>query len=597
MKLRRGTIDRKAISHRELVRRRSVLILIFALALFGGLVARLYSVQIANHAHFCDLAEKYHKHSKLLAAHRGSIKDRNGVCLASGERGYSVNARLPSIADAALVARSLAPLVAKTKASLLSKLRNPSGVVQLSPWVSPKTARLIWNLELSGIELHPSYRRVYPMGELACHLLGICDTDCNGIEGIELAFDEVLRGKPGRVVGETEARTREAGLSFIPDRTLEYVEPDDGRDVRLTIDSQIQRIVEDELQVGLERCRAKSGSCVVMEPATGEILAIATVPRQDLNDTSWRGGARLRLRAVTDLFEPGSTLKPFCLAAAWREGALPGDFSYTCSGRKRVGSKTISCAPHGEFRNGHGNQTPRGIVVHSCNCGIATIAQTVGWRAYRDALVAFGFDRPTGVAFAGEPAAQMPPAGRWRPIRLTNVAFGQGIAVTPLQLANAYCALANGGILLEPKIIKSFDDPSEGTEELTKPKVIGRALPEQAADDIMEVLTDVVESGTGRSAALADYTAAGKTGTAQKAVGGTYPEGLFVSSFVGVVPAREPRAVILVVYDEPSVGHYGAEVAAPVFKRIAEAAMKCLKVPPDVRPVTELTAARGGGGR
>jgi cell division protein FtsI/penicillin-binding protein 2 len=591
VKLRRGTIDRRTISHRELVRRRSVLILILVFLVFAVLTARLYSLQVINHARFCALADEYHKHSRSLAALRGSIKDRNGVCLASSERGYSVNARSDRIDDPALVAESLAPLLAKPEAAIARKLRTASGVVQLSPWVSCKTARMIWNLDLDGIELSPSFHRVYPAGELACHLIGICDTDCNGIEGIELASDDVLRGKPGRISGDVEARTRGAGLSFIPDRTLEYTEPENGRDLRLTIDSQIQRIVEEELEAGLDRCKAKSGSCVVLDPSTGEVLAVATVPRRDLNDASWRSGERLRLRAVADLFEPGSTLKPFCLAAAWRSNALPSDFSYTCSGNKAVGNKTISCAPHGEFRHGHGRQDARGIVVHSCNCGIATIAEAVGWRGYRDTLVAFGFDRRTGISIPGEPDPMMPPRSQWRPIRLANVAFGQGIAVTPLQLANAYCAFANGGILLEPRIIASLDDPDGGTEAPTKPKVVQRAVSEKIADEMMEVLTDVVESGTGKSASLDEYSVAGKTGTAQKAVGGTYTPGLYVSSFVGIVPASAPRAVILVVYDEPTVGRYGAEVAAPVFKRIAEATMKCLKVPPDrVRPGDRLAA-------
>lgn len=562
-----------------------------ALLSFAALAARLYSVQVLNHAHFCGVADRYHKHSRSLAAHRGNIKDRSGVCLATSRRGYSVNARMSEIADSGALARSLAPLFSKPESHLAARLRDARDVVQLSPWVSTKTARLIWNLDLAGLELHPSYTRVYPAGKLACHLLGMCDTDCNGIEGVELAFDGILRGKPGRVVGETEGRTRGAALSFIPDRTLEYIEPEDGRDIRLTIDAQIQRIVEEELSAGLERCRARSGSCVVMDPSTGEVLAIAAVPRHDLNDDSWRGRERLRLTPVTDLFEPGSTMKPFALTAAWLSGALQPGFSYECTGTKKVGNRTVSCPPYGEYLNGHGRQTARGIVIHSCNCGIATIAEAAGSRAYREALRAFGFDRPTGIAIQGEPGPLMPAGGEWRPIKLANVAFGQGVAATALHLANAYAAFANGGVLLEPQIVKSIDDPRSGTEEPAKSKVMQRAVPEWIADRMMDVLTEAVRSGTGQSAALTDYSVAGKTGTAQKAAGGEYIDGLFVGSFVGIVPASAPRVVILVVYDEPTVGHYGSQVAAPVFKRIAEATMRCLKVPPDLRPAPDLAAS------
>jgi cell division protein FtsI/penicillin-binding protein 2 len=590
--LRRRTTNERPISHRELVRRRSVLILVFTFLCFAGLIARLYCVQVLRHPYYRALADSYHRHSLTLAADRGRIKDRNGLCLATSERGYSVNARRSKIADPAALSRSLAPLLSRSPSWLVRRVEASSRVALLSPWVSTKTARLIWNLELEGIDLHPSYKRVYPMGTLGCHLLGICDTDCRGIEGIELSLNRVLSGRPGRVVGDIEAKAREAGMSFIPDRTVEYVEPKDGRDVCLTIDSQLQGLVEEELSIGLERCRAKSGSCVVMDPANGEILAIAAVPLHDLNDESWRGQERLRLRPVTDLFEPGSTMKPFCLATAWASNALPPGFSYYCRGTKQVGNKTISCVSHAEFRHGHGVESPEAIIVNSCNCGIATIALAVGPEALRAGLATFGFDRRTGLQIRGEPEPLVPSVRELRPITLANIGFGQGIAITPLRLATAYCVFANGGFLVAPRIVKSIEDTASGTREASKPEVVRRVLPERLADQMMDVLVDVVDHGTGKTAALQGYSVAGKTGTAQKAAGGTYKAGSYVSSFVGIVPARAPRVVILVMYDEPSVGRYGSEVAAPVFKRIAEATMKYLKVPPDLEPPDELKDAR-----
>jgi stage V sporulation protein D (sporulation-specific penicillin-binding protein) len=568
---------------------RATLILVFFLLCYAALLGRMTMIQIGRHKELRDRALEVQIRSVKTAARRGRILDRNGTVLAANVPGYSVSVRRDAIRDRDRVREVLITLLGLSERRAEAILDWP-GAALAAPWVSRDEGDRIKALGLSGVDVAPADRRAYPRGSEATHLLGITDCTGRGREGIEAAYDKELAAKPGSREGFVAALGNR--VCFLPGLETKDVEARDGRSLTLTLDSRIQRLVECRLAEGLERCQAKRGIAVMMDPLTGDILAFAYLPAPDPNDRTTLTKEMVRgYGGIWDACEPGSTMKPFTVAAALAGGAARLDTPFNCSGTLAIGKRTIHCHVDDPGTYGHGSVDLRTIVVRSCNVGVAQVAERVGARALYDALRGFGFGESTGSDLPSERSPSIAPPDTWRPIRLANVGFGQGVMATPVQLVAAYSVFANGGVLMEPHCVLRIEDTDGNVVLDRQPRQRRRVLSPEVAQTMREILLGVVEQGTGRQTVrMEGYTAAGKTGTAQKAGPHGY-ERRYVASFIGFAPYTKPRFTLLVMYDEPKAGHFGAQVAGPVWKAIAEDTLRCMRVLPD-RPADVAEASR-----
>lgn len=365
-----------------------------------------------------------------------------------------------------------------------------------------------------------------------------------------------------------------------------------GSSVVLTLDLDIQAIAEEELAAAVEQANAAGGTAIVMDPNTGEVLALACQPGFDPNEF-WRyPKANWTSHAVTSPYEPGSTFKVVTACAAIEEGVMANSETYTCTGTKSIGARTVSCAQHGGKRD-HGPVDLDDIIVLSCNTGIATVALELGARRLHEWVERFGFGEETGIELAGESRGILSSPERWSQMRVANLGFGQGIGVTPLQLLSAYSVVANGGWRVKPRLLHAVSDPL-GEIVYREPPQTERILSAETAARMRRVMTSVVEEGTGKAAQIPGRLVAGKTGTAQKPTPEAgFRSGKYIGSFAGFVPADDPKLACIVVIDEPRNGHYGGVVAAPAFRAICERALTRLRVPPSAtRYGTDVRVAR-----
>jgi cell division protein FtsI (penicillin-binding protein 3) len=420
---------------------------------------------------------------------------------------------------------------------------------------------------------------VYPKAALAATVLGYTTIDGQGVEGLELAYDKVLRGNGVRVAGVRDSY----GRQLLVDGTIDAATAA-GEDLVLSVDKYLTFVTERALARAVQKNNAKAGVAVMMDPNTGEILAMASVPTYDPNDPRDAVARQARNRAITDEFEPGSTMKTFTFAAAFDAGRLRVDDMFDCQmGRMTIGKHTIH------------DHEPKGIISaaevfkHSSNIGSIKIARRIGKEALYDTLTRFGFGHSTAFGLAGERRGTVTPASRWGDIEFATHAFGHGLTATPLQLVTAFAAVASGGIYHPPRLVLRSVHP-DGHEEAvplpaaTRPE--GRVISERSAKTLLQVMLGVMEkNATGELAAIDGYPIAGKTGTADKVINGHYDHTRVVANFVGIVPAEHPRFVLGVMIDEPQPAHYGGKVAGPVFKEIAEETLRYLGVPPSV-PMT-----------
>ena len=551
----------------------------------GAIAARALQLQIVNREALVeDMVDQYRR-QLVLRPRRGTIADRAGVLLAGSAEARSVYAdpevlRREDGSGAALRKVALALGLDPTQAR--RKLQRASRFVWLSRRVSPQEAvaveKIAKDAKLRGIGLVQETRRYYPKGDLASQLLGVVGDDGNGLEGVELALDDLLAGVPARVP------TLRDGAG----RTVLAGSPSAGRDregarVELTLDQNLQLAAERALARAVASARAVAGMAVAMDPRTGEVLALAGLPR--FNANAPRRGAEMRNRAIADAFEPGSTMKPFTVAAALDRGALrPLDPIDCGNGTLAVGAHVI----HDHEALGWAGASK--VLAISSNVGAARIGARMGRQGLHDGLLAFGFGERTGVGLPGEVRGQLPfPRSD---IAVATQSFGQGLSATALQVTTAMAALANGGLLMRPTVVKRVVDPATGEVlDEARPVVVRRAVSAGAAAAVARWLVGVLEDerGTGKRARLAGWRAAGKTGTAQKAdlVSGGYSADKRFSSFVGFAPAEAPRIVIGIFVDEPKTDVSGGEIAAPAFREVAEYAMKMLGVPPTGPTVAE----------
>lgn len=539
---------------------------------FATVALRAVQLQVVQQDRLASEARDQYLRQLVLRPRRGVVADRTGVPLAVSADAESVFAD-PEPFDGAPVAalQKLAHVLGTDARGMLKRVGQKSRFAWLKRRVSPAEAAAVRKLAVPGVGLVPESKRYYPKGALAANLLGVVGDDGNGLEGLERAADDLLRGEPSKVPSLRDG----AGKTVLRDA------PDPGRTregarIELTIDQGLQLATEQALARAVTGARALSGMAVALDPATGELLAIATWPT--FNPNAPRPGEVLKNRAVTDTWEPGSTFKTFAIAGALDRGVLkPGDAIDCGNGELTIGAHVI----HDHARLGWAG--PAKILAQSSNVGAARIGARLGRDGLHDVLASFGFGERTGIGLPAEHRGQLP-AFR-SDIAVATASFGHGVTATALQITSAMAAIANGGVLVRPRIVKRVVDVASGEVlEEGRPEAVRRAVRADTAATVGRWLAGVIESekGTGRRARLDGWRAAGKTGTAQKAdnVSGGYSADRHFSSFVGFAPLEAPRIAIGVFVDEPQGEIYGGEVAAPAFKQIAEYALKMLGVPP-----------------
>ena len=553
---------------------------LFAL-LFALVVTRAVDLSVLRGPEFARRAGLQHHQRVPLIAHRGAIVDRNGDGLALSVDAQSVGVRPRLFVGQEPSIRALAEALGLPVRLVRTKVSAHAPFVWLKRQVLPREVAAVDALGLRGVSTQTEGRRFYPHGMLAAHVLGAVGTDA-GLEGIEQAFDSVVTGRPHFLDFEQDARQGQMLTEGLPD------EPQQGSQVELTIDAAIQDVVERELAAGVAAAKAAGGAVIVLDPKTGEVLALANVPtfnpnvRGAWNDARWRQS--VRNRTITDPYEPGSTFKAILAAAALEQKIVTPAEMFNCeNGRMQVGRWTVHDAhPHGWLSFAE-------VIQYSSNIGASKVGERLGRERFYEYLRAFGFGARTGIELPGESPGIMRPMESWSRIDLVTHSYGQGVSVTPIQMAAAFATIANGGTLMRPFIIRRVVAPSGAVTLEKRPQPLRRVVSQRTAATTTELLRRVVEEegGTGSKARLDDFSVAGKTGTAQKPDGHGGYSAKRVGSFVGFVPAGDPRLVILVLIDEPTTATYGGVVAAPVFRGIATTVLKQLGVEPP-SPTTEM---------
>ena len=507
----------------------------------------------------------------VLAAQRGDIVDRNGAILATtvGLRSlYAIPKRIP---DHAAAAASLAPLLGTSSEKVLAALDSGAEWLYLRRRLPEETARAIETLAIPGLGFETEPKRMYPNETIAAQALGFVNDDGLGQYGVEGAYDTMLRGVAGRLVVERDPRDRELAIGL---RTA--VPPLDGPDLVSTLDLVIQTSAEQALRAAIETEHATGGSAIVLDPRTGEIRALASWPSYDPGNVASADPASLLDRAVSWTYEPGSTMKAITIAAAIDAGAVTPDTTYDDKGYAIIGGRRLNNA----LGKAYGTSTVTEILEHSANAGAVFVGERLGAEKLRQYLTAFGFGAPTGVDVSGEVAGSVRPLAEWYPVDLGTISYGQGVAVTPLQLAAAYAAIANGGTLYRPHIVAARRD-ADG-EHRTAPVATGRPITETTAATLRRMLVSTVDDGIAHAASIPGYSVAGKTGTAQiPSADGSYVSDDYISSFAGFVPASDPHFVVVIVLERPQSKLYGTVSAMAAFRQVAIDALQAERVQPD----------------
>ena len=534
------------------------------------LAGRAVGLQVWQRDFLVGKAQKEILRQEEIAPQRGIIYDRNQVELALSLSTDSVYARPLEVKNPVVQGRRLAKALEMPAGPVIQRLQGKRHFVWVRRRVDPNHAEAVKALDIKAVGLVSEPRRFYPYTNLACHVLGFAGLDAKGLEGLERQYDRTLTGQGRRVTKARDALGRSFWLAGQP-----LDAGPQGRDLILTIDKSLQYQVEKILAATVKRWKAAGGQAVVLAPATGEVLAMASLPAFNPNVYGKYPRNAYRNRVVTDAYEPGSTFKVFVAAAALASGKVTMDQRFDCEeGSWVVGGRLIhDTHPHGKLSLSE-------IVKFSSNIGAAKVAQEVGPARFHATLESFGFGRPTGVDLPGESHGILRGYQSWKPVEMANIAFGQGVAVTALQLAAAVGAIANNGVLMRPHVVKALVDGQGRLLGETQPQVAGRALGATEARLLAQIMRGVTEpGGTGEGVKVPPFPVAGKTGTAQKlSPKGGYSHSDFMSSFVGFVPADDPQAVILVVIDSPRGRHYGGTVAGPAWAAVARATLKTLGV-------------------
>jgi cell division protein FtsI (penicillin-binding protein 3) len=558
--------------------------------LFGAwtvaIEARLIDLQIFQYPALMARAEKQQLRTITAPAERGEILDRTGRVLAYSVDADSVFADPTEIDDpgavAAAVCRALAECSPADRQAMEKKLRGSGQFAYLQRKVSPDEEQRVRDLKLKGIGFLKESRRYYPNKELAAHVLGYVGLDNVGLAGIESSYDTQVRGREGKLLVQTDARQQ---------RVFSQVErpATEGATLELTIDQILQFTAERELRIGVQENQAAGGSAVIMDPNTGEILAMANYPTFNPNTFARASVEARRNRAVQDLYEPGSTFKIVTASAALEEHVMqPEDLIDTSPGRITFGSRVI------RDTHAYGTLAFTDVIVKSSNVGAIKIGMRLGPERLGRYVSRFGFGQSIAPDFRGENAGIVWSPDKLNPSALASVSMGYQVGVTAVQMAAAVSSIANGGILYEPRVVRAVIKDGKRVE--VPHKVLRRTVSEATAAELTTMMEQVVERGTAKAAQMDGFTIAGKTGTAQKLIDGRYSRSEYNASFVGFIPSRKPALTIIVVIDSPhGNGYYGGTVAAPIFKRIAQESLRHLGIGPTINPAPPVLVARNTG--
>ena len=542
--------------------RKWLLLALFSLAA-TAVACRVFYLQILNKDFLIDQGDARAIRSVEIPAYRGTITDRNGEPVAVSTPVASIWAAPGKVLDSGADLGQLANLLDTSVEEIRRFMtdRQDRNFVFMKRHVLPDTARQVRDLRIPGINIDKEYKRYYPIGEVASHLIGFTDIDDVGQEGIELAFDDWLRGEPGK-----KRVLKDLYGSIVKD--IENIsQPVPGRSLTLALDQRLQYLAYRELQTAVLRNKARGGMLLLLGVRTGEVLALAVQPPFNPNNRADFKGNQYRNRVVTDVFEPGSTIKPFTITAALMSGLYQPETTVdTAPGKLTIGRYSISDL------NNYGTLSISDVIRKSSNVGTTKVALSLGperlWKLHHN----IGFGSPTMSGYPGEVPGTLTDYADWSSLDLATVSYGYGISVTTMQLAQAYSIIATGGLLYPISFQKVSTTPA--------PR---RVIPEMVAFEVNRMMRTVIgPGGSGRRAAVEGYHIAGKTGTVHKTSESGYEEDRYTSLFAGFAPATEPRLVLVVVIDDPGAGQYfGGQVAAPVFSRVMQGALRILNIPPD----------------
>ena len=546
---------------------RGLLLASFLAVWMIGLVVRLYHLQVIEYVELAARAERQQQRTVETAPTRGTLFDRNLHPLAMSLAVDSVFATPNEIPNPEMAARLLSPVLGIDKDELLGKFKAFHTFCWVKRKVSVEEATRVRDLNLKGIYFQKETKRFYPKGELAAQIIGYVGLDDNGLGGLEYKMNGAIKGTPGRVLIAADARRQ----SF--QSTGREGQP--GKNVVLTLDENIQYIAEKALAEAAAKWRISNGTVIVQNPSTGEILAMASYPTFDPNNFGQSAGEARKNRALSQVYEPGSTFKLVAVAAALEEGLTTPQEVIDCQWGSIVLAGHVIHDDHP-----HGSLTVKQVMAQSSGVGVIKLGLRLGEDRFYRYIKAFGFGDETGIELPAEERGLLKPPSRWSGISIGEMCTGQEVGVTALQMVSAYSAIANGGILFQPRIVR---DVFIADRHDPVPSAAGRrVVSQQTAETMKDIFAEVVQSGTGLPARLAGYTVGGKTGTAQKIdASGTYSKTHYIASFVGFAPVQQPAVTILVVIDSPVGAIYGGEVAAPVFRSIAEQTLGYLSVPHD----------------
>ncbi len=556
---------------------RHYVLLLLLLCGFVVVLFRLVALQVWQAAELSVKADRQHRKTVSLEGARGTIVDRHGKVLAMNVEVPSAFGVPTALGSPTKTARALAPVLQVRSEELERKLRQARGFVWLSRKLDPEQGRRLQRLSLDGVGVVMEGRRFYPKGTFLSHVLGFAGMDGEGLEGIEHRYESYLRGEKRVMVLQRDALGRSVFPTDMTERS-----PTPGHNLVLTIDEVVQYIVERELEEAVTRAQAKSGTMIVLDPRTGAVLAMAVSPRFDPNAVFNLTPDRWRNRALTDAYEPGSTLKAVMAAAAIEERVVkPSTMVFGEHGRMTVANTVI----HDHEKLGWISFAQ--VIQKSSNIGAAKIGMALGEQRLHHYLQAFGFGQRTEIDLPGEGAGLVKGVKHWGRRSVASISIGQEIGVTPIQMVSAIAALANEGMLMRPYVVSEVRSSEGHLLKRVSPQVRRQAVFPETARTMTKILEGVVTDGTGAKAAISGFRVAGKTGTAQKIDPrtGSYSASRFVSSFAGYVPADNPRLAMIVLIDEPQGDTWGGTVAAPVFSRVGEQVLSYLGVASD-EPVT-----------
>lgn len=576
-------------------RKRLVIVMVLACSLFLALVFRIGYLQLIKGEWLSTKASEQQTREIPIEAKRGTIYDTNMKELAVSVTKYTVWCKPVEVKDAKKTSEELAKILDEKYDDVYKKVSKKNmALVKVKRWIDDDMADKITKAGLSGIWVAEDNQRYYPYGNFASYVLGHTSSDSSGVAGIELRYDNVLKGTAGKLIVSTDAAGKE-----IPQGSEQYYEPTTGNGLVLTVDEVIQHYCEKAAQKAYEENNASKVTIIAMDPKTGELKAMVKKPDYDPNtptkaiypayeelleeckndnekikaySTMWRN------TAVSDTYEPGSTFKLITSSAGLEEGVVKQDDKFTCSGSVMVEGKKIKCWR--SYRP-HGSETFKQGVQNSCNPVFVEVGRRLGVSKMYNYIDAFGLNKKTGIDLPGEAGSIMYNEKDVGPVELATISFGQSISVTPMQLITAVCSIVNDGNRMEPRLVKAYTDNKGNITKKVDPVQVKQVISKETSEQMREIMESVVTEGGGKIAYLPGYRLGGKTGTAQKVIDGSYAQGHYVCSFIGMAPADDPQIVVLAIVDEPTnVMQFGSTTAGPIIKEVMGNTLKYLGVEP-----------------